>query len=275
MHFSIWRISSFGLLLTLLFFIGNKLPNGIWQTYSIVSSCIMYPIIRSYQVVIFPVQKTLHAYFYAQELEKKIDQLQQQCDSLTTTLVDIKGIEWYAKNSQNLREQLRNYTLQSARIASIMLCHYSEQEHYLLVEAGSRAGIQVDMIAVYNNSLVGRVVRVYPWYSKIALITDAACKIPVICGNTQTAGIHEGTNTEITEINYIHENSTIAVGDLVLSSGQGMIFPYGFGVGSVAYVQSNGQHKVVKVVPNVDFKAIKQCILLARSDIITQEERQE
>ena len=222
-----------------------------------------------------PIQKSLYTYFHTQQLEEKIAQLQQQCDELTAALVDIKGMEWYAKNSQNLREQLRNYTAQPARIASIMLCHCSEQEHYLLVEAGSRAGIQVDMIAVYNNSLVGRVVRVYPWYSKVALITDAACKIPVICGNTQTAGIHEGTNTEITEIKYIHENSTIAVGDVVLSSGQGMIFPYGFGVGSVAYVQSNGQHKVVKVVPNVDFKAIKQCILLARSELITHEDLQE
>ena len=35
------------------------------------------------------------------------------------------------------------------------------------------------MIAVFKDCFLGRVVEVYPWYSKVLLITDPGCKVAV------------------------------------------------------------------------------------------------
>jgi len=60
----------------------------------------------------------------------------------------------------------------------------SENAQFILVDGGSRQGVKKDMVALHNNCLIGRVDDVYPWYCKICLITDPACKVAAYCAKT-------------------------------------------------------------------------------------------
>ena len=70
------------------------------------------------------------------------------------------------------------------------------------------------MIAVFKDCLVGRVVEVYPYYSKVILITDPTCKVAAICTSTNVKGIHEGmlslTTTKLSFVNHLEEVKKIS-----------------------------------------------------------------
>jgi rod shape-determining protein MreC len=239
-----------------------------WYTASL--SCCTYPLLKMYQHIVNPLVTRVEAYRTALELQSKIAALQDQCNTLQAQLIKIQADNWYAHDTDLLRLSATQYTTEKAHIAQIMVRHFSEQAHYFLVDAGKKQGITTDMIAVHNNCLLGRVIEVYPWYSKILLITDQNCKVAVLIGDEKVSGIHEGTNTENPQVNYVSHLKAISRGDLVLSSGQGLVFPYGFGLGTINTVLQNGVCQTIEVEPFVDFKELRYCTIISKAAKETQ-----
>ncbi|MCF7899852.1 hypothetical protein K9L05_04390, partial [Candidatus Babeliales bacterium] len=74
----------------------------------------------------------------------------------------------------------------------------------------------------------------YKYFSKILLITDKRSKVSVFANNTGAVGISIGKN-KINSFNmgYVSHLSKIENQDLIISSGQGLIFPEGFCLGKI------------------------------------------
>jgi rod shape-determining protein MreC len=121
---------------------------------------------------------------------------------------------------------------------------------------------------VYKNCLVGRVSQVFPHYSRVDLITDKQCKVAAQTGNGKYKGIHEGLyTTDTSHVIHLYDNTLelenkIKTGDVIISSGDGLLFPRGFALGRVATITRNDFNCTLILEPLIDFKTLEYCSVL-------------
>jgi rod shape-determining protein MreC len=233
-------------------------------------SCFVYPFLKIQQLIIEPIQMWLSRRVAMNELQRLYISLQKDYELLLAENIALKAINQHMHNINELSSffKARYYHKNTMVITQVLARHLSDQSQFFLVNAGTSQGVKKDMIALYQNCLIGKVTQVYPWYCKVCLITDNDCKVAVVCSETGSEGIVEGiNNTEIMSLKYISHLSTVKMNDLVLSSGEGLIFPSGFGLGKIIDVKKENLFYVINVKPMIDFRSLRYCILIAKEDI--------
>lgn len=142
------------------------------------------------------------------------------------------------------------------------------------VDKGKKDGIEVDMIVVNQDGLVGRVIEVHNNSSVIKLISsnDSLNKISVdiITNDNTYKGIISGydqTNNKIL-VTSIRSSSNISEGNSVITNGIGTLFPSGITVGTVSKINSDdlGVSKVLEIDSKVDFENLRYLAILKRGN---------
>lgn len=110
----------------------------------------------------------------------------------------------------------------------------------ILVNTGSRDGVRKGFPVIVGTGLIGRVAEVGRRASRVLLINDLNSRIPVIVGPERHHAILSGDNSELTRVDYLTANTTMSVGDRVLTSGRGGVFPSGLPIGAVTSVGRDG-----------------------------------
>lgn len=120
-----------------------------------------------------------------------------------------------------------------------------------LIDGGAEDGVKKDQAVISENGLLGRVVDVGSGSARVILLNDINSRVPVITESSREKSILIGTNTESPSLAYLTADSRIAIGERVVTSGDGGIFPAGIPVGVVQSIQKN----TVTVQPFVDATA--------------------
>ncbi len=128
----------------------------------------------------------------------------------------------------------------------------------LVVTAGKLDGVREGMAAMTGEGLVGRVVEVGDWSSRILLITDMNSRIPVMLTDTGDHAILAGDNAPQPKLLYLSQDADVKPGARVMTSGHGGIFPPHLPVGVVASVE----HGEIEVAPLATFGRINQIRLV-------------
>lgn len=128
----------------------------------------------------------------------------------------------------------------------------------LVVTAGKRDGVRKGQAALAGAGLVGRVIEVGEWSSRVLLLTDINARIPVILSNTRQRSILAGDNSDQAKLLYLPPDSPIQVGERVVTSGDGGLFPPGLPVGVVTAVSERG----VRVLPSADLARVEHLRLV-------------
>ena len=110
----------------------------------------------------------------------------------------------------------------------------------VLVNAGAAAGVREGHAAVTAEGLVGRVVDVGKRASRVLLLTDLNSRIPVVVERTGHHAVLAGDNTRSARLSYLPRAAGVAVGDRLVTSGQGAALPPGLPVGVVSEVSRGG-----------------------------------
>lgn len=251
--------------LLICWFITHRLVSLSPHIYDYCASYLAYPIITMQRVTVKPMMNFFNHKKNVQELVAQLHQLQQERDQLCAENIVLHSTIDVHNTVAELVEFKQRYEVEKAQLAQIIMRHNSSEEQSILVDAGSNKGIEKDMVAVWNNCLVGKVIEVWPWYSKLVLITDARCKIAVYGTENQAVGIHQGCNqSAVSCIEHVSHLSTIDVGELIISSGQGLIFPRGFAVGTVSACNPGQLFHEVAVKPLIDINDIEYCYLVKK-----------
>ena len=115
------------------------------------------------------------------------------------------------------------------------------------------------------DGLIGRVVEVRSGASIIQVLTDPASTVGAHVVRTRTAGIVEGDPRGMMRLKYTaREGGGIQVGDLIVTSGAGGVFPRGIPIGRVRSIDDRGSalfHYAV-LAPVVDFARVDEVLLL-------------
>ena len=201
------------------------------------------------------------------ELVCELESYIQECENLKNENVALKATLNYANQTQELVEFSKQYTNLNFHIAQVIQKNFSENSQFFLVSLGSKAGIKLDMAVVYKNFLVGKVSEVYPYWSKVTLVTDKFCKVSSVC-ETGAKGICEGSgDIKKINLNFVSHLEKINENNVVMSSGEGLIFPQGFSLGKIKDFRLSGLHYVITIEPEIDFSKIDYCYILQRGDI--------
>ena len=100
-----------------------------------------------------------------------------------------------------------------------------------LANAGAEHGIIVGNPVMAEHGLVGRIVGVAHNASRVLLLTDIVSRTPVLVARTNARAILTGDGGPNPKLAYMRGENPVKVGDRVLTSGDGGVFPRGLPVG--------------------------------------------
>jgi rod shape-determining protein MreC len=140
----------------------------------------------------------------------------------------------------------------------------------VIIDKGLSSGIMPDMavVAVSGRSmgLVGRTVETGGGFSKVMLISDPLSYVPVkILRNGETC-VAAGLGRAQLLLDYLSPGSDIRLGDGVITSGIGEIFPAGIPVGAVSGGVSQGKTYFFRaaVIPEVSPGEIDKVLVIVK-----------
>ncbi len=160
-----------------------------------------------------------------------------------------------------LRERLPLATLPAEVIAK----EWGGWVRSLTVNRGRRNGIQPLTPVIAPDGLVGRVAIVRGNLAVVQLLNDPSSAVGAMVQRTRTPGMVEGEPGGRLRFKFLaREGGSIQVGDLIVSSGLGGLFPKGLPVGQVAQVEGRGSalFQFARLVPVVDFARVEEVLLL-------------
>lgn len=122
-------------------------------------------------------------------------------------------------------------------IAELLSVNLAPYEQIVVVNKGGRFGVYKGQPVLDANGVVGQVIRANPLNAEVMLITDPNHGIPVQLNRNGIRTIAVGSGRIDTLILPLLPNNTdIKPGDLLITSGLGGTFPYGYPVGTVTSV---------------------------------------
>ena len=120
--------------------------------------------------------------------------------------------------------------------------------HSMIVSAGTQDGVKKGLVVMTGEGLAGRIATVGNHSSRLLLVTDLNSRIPAVVERTRTRAILAGDNSDRARLIYLSDGGAVTVGDRIVTSGHGGVFPPGLPVGIVTAVAENG----VLVAPFVE-----------------------
>lgn len=106
----------------------------------------------------------------------------------------------------------------------------------VLINAGRLQGVAENHAVIDREGLVGRVLTPGLRSARVLLVTDLNSRVPVRLQASGTPAIARGRNDTLLELAFLPPDVEIAVGDHVVTSGEGGVFPPDIPVGRVEEV---------------------------------------
>lgn len=136
----------------------------------------------------------------------------------------------------------------------------------MIIDKGSRDGIQQNMPVISPDGLVGRVSSVNENSAQVFLITDREVAVGVLLQETrETNGIVEGLgDNSMLRMRNIPYYSKVQKGDQVVTSGLSEYYPKGIVIGKIKKMtrEPNGLLLSATVAPAVDFNKLEEVFII-------------
>lgn len=138
----------------------------------------------------------------------------------------------------------------------------------VIVNLGSDDSIQVNQTVINQNGVVGRVARVMKDYSVVYLMTEPRCRVAARIIRSREQGIIRFQLGRGMYLDNLPRGCDVVVGDTVITSGLGGIFPEGLVIGVVAAVNVPEREFFydISVKPAVNFNGLDELYILIQGD---------
>ena len=163
----------------------------------------------------------------------------------------LQTFEALAAENRRLRELLGSSFKVGDRVvvAELLQVDLDPYRQQVLVDKGSRAGIYPGQPVLDADAVMGQVVATSPLTATVLLITDAAHSLPVQVNRNGLRTIANGTGL-INQLTLPHlpKNADVRVGDLLVTSGFGGVFPPGYPVARIVRVDDDPDSQFATVL---------------------------
>jgi rod shape-determining protein MreC len=122
------------------------------------------------------------------------------------------------------------------------------------------------MAVMSTRGLVGRVVEAGRYSSKVLLITDPALKVGVMIRRNRQGGVMVGRPGGRCKVIYISLDSDARIGDKVITTGFGSVFPKGILIGDIESMgRDEGRlYKYAIVRPSQDLSRLEEVLCIIK-----------
>lgn len=128
---------------------------------------------------------------------------------------------------------------------------------------GTTAGLRPDMAVLSPDGVVGRVIVPSARAAKVQLLIDRNAAAGALLERTRAQGVVVGTGEEGLKLDYVLGTAEVTVGDVVVTSGIDGIYPKGFVIGRVEFVERSGNaYREIRVKPAVDFTSLEEVLVV-------------
>ena len=192
--------------------------------------------------------------------------LEAENDRLRQEIAEIRGGLYRAENAERELQALSdNLDLPTPddipRVdARVVSANPSNFAYTVEIDKGTNDGIATRMPVVTGAGLVGRITDVSRNRAVVQLVTDKKFSVGIVLGETGDIGAANGTGSLTgIDLDLIDPNTTIAEGDVVLTSGlQQSQFPPGIPVGKVKEfeLRPNALQQDVTIEPVVNLRRL-------------------
>lgn len=137
----------------------------------------------------------------------------------------------------------------------------------LLIDKGRNDGVRKGMPVVIPEGIVGVITHDSAHYAKVLLIIDPNSAVDVLLQNSRVRGIARGKSFGICSIEYVLRRHDIAVGETVVTSGLGGVFPKGLRVGEISDVKrdNSGIFLDIQLTPFIDFETLEEVLVIVNA----------
>ena len=224
------------------------------------------PVQKAVWGVIGGISSIWRGYFYLVGLEKENQALKRELQELKLQVNRYREADLA---NQRLRALLNFKKSIATPLLPAQLVAFDPSGWFqtILIDKGRDDGVVRDMAVVSAEGLVGRVIGVSNHHAKVLLILDGNSAVDAYVQRSRARGVLVGLGLELCVLKYVQRNEDVQVGDQVISSGMGGVFPKGLLVGTVQEVVrgSSGLFQRVEVEPAVNFGRLEEVLVVIQS----------
>lgn len=147
----------------------------------------------------------------------------------------------------------------------------------LIVDRGLLSGARTNMAAITDAGIAGKVIEAGASLSFVATILNPRFKAAVLNLRSRVAGVVAFREGNLLSMDYVLPEMDVKVGDTIVTSGTGGIFPKGLKVGCIVRVDSapRGMFRRIDVRPAVSIAAVERVYLIEAKDWEAVQRRQD
>ncbi len=218
-----------------------------------------------------PLKRLWFGYFYLVGLKQENDALKRRLDEQAQLQAQHQEAVEAIKRLESLLE-LKQQMAMPVTGARVIAYDPSLWSRCALLDKGKDQGVQVGLAVLAPTGIVGRILETYGGYSKVMLIVDRNSGADAMIQRTRGRGVLQGKGGNRCALEYVPKNADVQVGDLVMASGLGGIYPYGLVFGKVSATDKRGPgvFQDVEVTPAVDLSALEEVLIVRTAKYLLQ-----
>lgn len=213
------------------------------------------------------------AYFYKfDELARENEELKKQVSDLQNQIYDASELEKMYEWMTDFIEVKIPHTDYKFLAATVTGHESGNYSRVLNLDVGSSSGVRLNMPVITSEGIVGRVTEVGLNWSKVTTVVEANASVGAYVERTNAAGVCVGrfdlASKGLCELSYLPADSDVKVGDRILSTGFGSVYPRGLVIGYVESVEVNQYTRglTVYVKCATDFSELTNVMIITSYD---------
>jgi rod shape-determining protein MreC len=199
-------------------------------------------------------------------LNEKSINLERENTALRKEIKEVQQRDLELDRLRNLLALKQKTPIQTTA-AEVIAVSPSSYYKTLIIDKGTQDGIFRNMVVINNDGLIGRILEVSPWSAKVLLIADQRSAVAVMVERTGTRAILEGEENGNCRLLLEDPQAQMKIGDRIVTSGIGGVFPKGLFVGIISYIQRDkrsGWATQIKVLPEADFCRVQEVLIITQ-----------
>jgi len=148
-------------------------------------------------------------------------------------------------------------------VASVIGRDATQWSKVIFINKGTRDGLKNHLAVVTNLGVIGQIIHSGHTTSKVLLTIDSRSSIDGLFQESRVSGVVVGTGEKECQVKFVPNTLKVRVGDQVLSSGLGGVFPKGLVIGTVSQVirKKQGLFQEIMLTPSSDFSKLEEVLI--------------
>lgn len=136
----------------------------------------------------------------------------------------------------------------------------------ILVDRGAQHGVEPGYPVITHEGVVGVVTATSSHAAKTMLLLDRQSSVDALVQRSRARGVVRGIGRDRLEFEFVVRSADVVVGDEVVTSGLGGIYPKGLRLGRVAELRDAGGRltRIAMIDPAVDLGQLEQVFVMLR-----------